>query len=84
MHSQMTQTAKEMGLVYDFDKAIPANTFKAHQLIQFAKAHGKQEEAEETVSTNIIISYDSIVICYLTSFDLYIVFTCHYNVPTMR
>lgn len=49
MHSQMTQTAKEVGLVYDFDKAIPANTFKAHQLIQFAKAHGKQEEAEETL-----------------------------------
>lgn len=49
MHSQMTQTAKELGLVYDFDKAIPANTLKAHQLIQFAKANGKQDEAEETL-----------------------------------
>lgn len=47
MHSQMTQTAKEVGLVYDFDKAIPANTFKAHQLIQFAKTQGKQDAAEE-------------------------------------
>lgn len=49
MHRQMTQTAKELGLVYDFDKAIPANTLKAHQLIQFAKTQGKQDEAEETL-----------------------------------
>lgn len=47
MHSQLTQTAKEVGLVYNFDKAVPINTLKAHQLIQFAKAPGKQEEAEE-------------------------------------
>lgn len=49
MHSQMTQTAKEVGLIYDFDKAIPANTFKAHQVIQFAKTKGKQEDAEENL-----------------------------------
>ncbi|KIA88948.1 DSBA oxidoreductase [Pedobacter kyungheensis] len=49
MHSQMTQTAKELGLVYNFDKAIPANTLKAHQLIQYAKTKGKQDQAEETL-----------------------------------
>lgn len=48
-HNKLTQTAKEVGLVYNFDKAKPVNTFKAHQLIQFAKANGKQEEAEETL-----------------------------------
>ncbi|TGD59909.1 DsbA family oxidoreductase [Flavobacterium humi] len=49
MHAQVTQTAKEAGLVYHFEKAIPANTLKAHQLIQFAKTKEKQEEAEEVL-----------------------------------
>ncbi len=49
MHAQMELNAKAVGLEYNFDKAIPANTFKAHQLIQFAKANGKHEEAEEVL-----------------------------------
>lgn len=32
--------AAEEGLFYDFDKAIPANTFNAHRLLQFAKTKG--------------------------------------------
>lgn len=46
-HHNVTQLAKEYGLDYDFEKAKPANTFKAHQLLHFAKEKGKQDEAEE-------------------------------------
>jgi predicted DsbA family dithiol-disulfide isomerase len=35
------------GLVYDFDKAVVANSFDAHRLIQLAKAYGKGNEMEE-------------------------------------
>ena len=47
VHEQMTQTAKENGLTYNFDKAIIANSFNAHRLIQMAKAHGLGDAAEE-------------------------------------
>lgn len=49
MHHELAKTAKEVGLVYNFDKAVPVNTVKAHQLIQFAKVNGKQEQAEEAL-----------------------------------
>jgi len=49
LNNQVAQMAKQVGLDYHFDKAIPANTFKAHQLIQFAKTQGKQGEAEEAL-----------------------------------
>jgi predicted DsbA family dithiol-disulfide isomerase len=49
MHNQVSQTAKEVGLVYNFNKAIPVNTLKAHQFIQFAKTQEKQDEAEEAL-----------------------------------
>src|ERR1700733_11886254 len=39
VHEQMTQTAKAEGLTYNFDKAIIANSFDAHRLIQLAKKH---------------------------------------------
>lgn len=47
MNNQAAQVAKYSGLTYNFDKAIPANTFNAHRFIHFAKHHGKQTEAEE-------------------------------------
>jgi len=47
MNDYVTQMAAQEGLKYDFDKAVVANSLKAHQLIHFAKANGKQEEAEE-------------------------------------
>jgi predicted DsbA family dithiol-disulfide isomerase len=46
-HEQVTQRAKGLGLTYNFDVARPANTGLAHQLIHFAKKHGKQDAAEE-------------------------------------
>jgi predicted DsbA family dithiol-disulfide isomerase len=39
--------AKEVGLNYDFERAVVANSFDAHRLIQFAKSKGKGDLAEE-------------------------------------
>jgi predicted DsbA family dithiol-disulfide isomerase len=47
MGDQMTLIAKEVGLNYDFDKTIPANTFLAHQLIHFADHQGQQGVMKE-------------------------------------
>ena len=43
----VSQMAQQAGLNYNMDKAIPANSFNAHRFIHFAKANGKQGEAEE-------------------------------------
>lgn len=47
MNNQVTQMAKHAGLVYNFDRSVPANSFHAHRFIHFAKQQGKQDEAEE-------------------------------------
>ena len=47
MHERVVEMAKNAGLNYDFDKAVVANSFKAHQLIQFAKSKGLGDDAEE-------------------------------------
>ena len=47
MSNHMAMIAKEVGLKYDFDKAIPANTFLAHQLIHFGAHHGRQDATKE-------------------------------------
>ncbi len=47
LNGYATLMAKEAGLDYHFEKAIPANTLKAHQFQHFAKANGKANEAEE-------------------------------------
>jgi predicted DsbA family dithiol-disulfide isomerase len=39
--------AKELGLNYDFEKAIGANSFKAHRLLHLAKQNQVQNECEE-------------------------------------
>ncbi len=47
VHNQMTETAKKEGLTYNFDKALIANSFDAHRLIQLAKTKGLADAAEE-------------------------------------
>jgi len=47
MNDYMANAAKEVGLEYNFDRVIPANTFKAHQLIHFAASKGLQDQAKE-------------------------------------
>ena len=49
MHEHVTQTAKDAGLDYRFDKAIMANSFNAHRLIQLAKTQGLGDAAEEAL-----------------------------------
>jgi predicted DsbA family dithiol-disulfide isomerase len=49
MHKNVTGMAKAAGLTYDFNKAIVANSFDAHRLIQFAKIKNKGNEAEEAI-----------------------------------
>ena len=47
MHNQVTQTAKQVGLRFNFDKSVIANSFDAHRLIQLAKTKGLGDAAEE-------------------------------------
>jgi predicted DsbA family dithiol-disulfide isomerase len=43
----VTQMAEEVGLNYDFDRAVVANSFDAHRVAQLAKANGKGAAMEE-------------------------------------
>jgi protein disulfide-isomerase len=47
MHERVIEMAKNAGLDYRFDKAIVANSFDAHRLIQLAKTRGLGDLAEE-------------------------------------
>ncbi len=45
--SYVVNMAKEVGLNYNFDKAVVANSFDAHRIIQLAKTLGKGDAMEE-------------------------------------
>ena len=47
MSDYMTTVAQEVGLHYDFDRTVPANTFLAHQLIHLGAHRGRQDAAKE-------------------------------------
>lgn len=47
LNEQVTQGAKQVGLDYHFDKAIVANSFDAHRVIQLAKTKGLGDAIEE-------------------------------------
>jgi len=47
MLENVTNSAKDVGLEYNFDKAIMVNSLNAHKLIQFAKTKGLGDQAEE-------------------------------------
>jgi protein disulfide-isomerase len=47
LHENVTNSARIVGLEYNFDKTQISNSFKAHQLIQFAKSKNLGDEAEE-------------------------------------
>lgn len=49
LNDQVTQMAAEVGLTYDFDKAIVANSFDAHRFAHLAKQNGLGAEAEEAL-----------------------------------
>jgi predicted DsbA family dithiol-disulfide isomerase len=46
-NAHVTKMAKEVGLDYDMDKAVVANSFDAHRLVQLAKTKGKGDAMEE-------------------------------------
>ena len=47
MNERFSVSGKALGLEYNFDKIIVANSYKAQNLIHFAKNQGKQNEMEE-------------------------------------
>jgi len=47
MLDRVSGIAEQVGLHYDYDALKHTNTVKAHQLVHYAKAHGKQLEAKE-------------------------------------
>lgn len=47
LNNQVAGWARQVGLQYNFDIAIPANTFMAHRFSHLARQHGVQNEAEE-------------------------------------
>jgi len=47
LNNRFIEAGKPFGLEYNFDKIIVANTYRAHNLIYFAKEQGKQNEMEE-------------------------------------
>jgi predicted DsbA family dithiol-disulfide isomerase len=49
MNARVSAMAKEVGLNYNFDKAIVANSFDAHRLIQFAKRKNVGDQMEEAL-----------------------------------
>jgi predicted DsbA family dithiol-disulfide isomerase len=49
MNNHVTEMAAQVGLTYDFDKAVVANSFNAHRLSHLAKKHGLGEAAEEAL-----------------------------------
>ncbi len=49
MNASVTQSGKQVGLTYNFDKALAVNTFDAHRFLHFAKANGKSNGAEEVM-----------------------------------
>jgi predicted DsbA family dithiol-disulfide isomerase len=47
MHDRVSGIASTLGLEYDFEHMHQTNTIKAHELLHYAKAHGKQLELKE-------------------------------------
>lgn len=47
LNDKVTRSARALGLEYDFDKAVVANSFDAHRLVQLGKARGKGDGVEE-------------------------------------
>src|ERR1700733_10597356 len=49
LNNQVTEMAAGVGLVYDFDRAVVANSFDAHRFAHLAKKHGLGDQAEEAL-----------------------------------
>ncbi len=49
MNEQVSNMAKQSGLSYNFDIAVPANSLKAHRFSHLAKQYNVQNKAEEAL-----------------------------------
>ena len=49
MNDYVSGIAQQVGLTYNLEKAIVANSFNAHRFSHLAKKHGLQNQAEETL-----------------------------------
>jgi predicted DsbA family dithiol-disulfide isomerase len=49
MNAHVTEMAAEVGLTYDFDRAVVANSLKAHRFSHYAKSKGLGDAAEEAL-----------------------------------
>ncbi|MFC7430879.1 MULTISPECIES: DsbA family protein [unclassified Agrococcus] len=49
MFAHVTQQARTVGLAYDFDALVVANSMRAHQILHLAKEHGVQAEVKEAL-----------------------------------
>ena len=47
MLERVTSIAQDVGLHYDYDSVHQTNTVKAHELLHYAKAHGRQLDMKE-------------------------------------
>ena len=54
MINHVTDSAKKVGLEYNLNKAIPANSFNAHRLSHFAKVRGLQDKIEERIFRGLL------------------------------
>lgn len=55
LNANITEMALQLGLNYDFDNAIPADTFDAHRLTHLAKTKGLQNEMEEKLFSALFV-----------------------------
>lgn len=60
MFQNVEQMAGDEGLSYDLKRTIPANTFKAHRLIQLAKSKGLGDLAEEQLFRSHFLDFENI------------------------
>jgi len=49
LNQQVSDMAQAVGLQYDFDRAVVANSFDAHRLVQLAKKYDLGDAAEEAL-----------------------------------
>lgn len=47
VNDHVTQSGKQVGIDYHFDRVVVANTFRAHILLHFAQKQGMQDETKE-------------------------------------
>lgn len=60
MFQHVEQMAGEEGLTYDLKRTVPANTLRAHRLIQLAKEKGVGELAEEQLFKSHFLDFEDV------------------------